>query len=268
MIMTNNMDLTGQENIKAKRPSFFWLFTEAGRALAETGISYPYRKFFGNEQCGDGHPILVLPGFLASDTSTSYLRKYLDDIGYVSYGWKLGRNSGKEDFLYDLEDTLSEIYEKHGEKVSIIGWSLGGVYARQLSKMQTSMVRQVITLASPFRGISEANNVAWIYNLITGGKRVADVNHELIADLPKPAPVPTTCIYSKQDGVVPWEYCMEEQEDSIHQNIEVRGSHLGMANNPSVLKIITNRLQYKRETWEYFYPCNVVEDLLLYPSFR
>jgi hypothetical protein len=130
------------------------------------------------------------------------------------------------------------------------------------------MVRQVITLASPFRGISEANNVAWIYNLITGGKRVADVDPDLLLDLPKPTPVPTTSIYSKQDGVVPWEYCMEMEEDSIHQNIEVRGSHLGMANNPSVLKIITNRLMHSRENWEYFYPDNVMEDLLLYPSFR
>ncbi len=257
-----------QENKKIKRPSLFWLITEAGRALAETGISYPYRKFFVDNECGDGHPILVLPGFLASDMSTSYLRKYLDNMGYVSYGWNLGRNSGQEDALYELEKTLGDIYEKHGKKVSIIGWSLGGVYARQLSKMQTNMVRQVITLASPFRGISEANNVAWIYNLITGGKRVADVDPQLLIDLPKPTPVPTTSIYSKQDGVVPWEYCMEEVEDSIHQNIEVRGSHLGMANNPSVLKIITNRLQYKRENWEYFYPGNVVEDLFLYPSFR
>jgi len=268
MIMTNNMNSTEKENINVKRPSFFWLLTEAGRALAETGISYPYRKFFANEECGDGHPILVLPGFLASDMSTSYLRKYLDNIGYVSYGWNLGRNSGREDYLYELEAVLSEIYETHGEKVSIIGWSLGGVYARQLSKMQTNKVRQVITLASPFRGISKANNVAWIYNLITGGKRVADVDSELLLDIPKPTPVPTTSIYSKQDGVVPWAYCMEEKEDAIHQNIEVRGSHLGMANNPSVLKIITNRLQYSRENWEYFYPENVMEDLLLYPSFR
>ena len=257
-----------EENKIVTRPSLFWLFTEAGRALVETGISYPYRKFYGNGECGDGHPVLVLPGFLASDTSTSYLRKYLDDLGYVSYGWNLGRNSGKEDALYELEKILCEIYEKHEKKVSIIGWSLGGVYARQLSKLQTSMVRQVITLASPFRGISEANNVAWIYNLITGGKRVADVDPKLLIDLPKPTPVPTTSIYSKQDGVVPWEYCIEMEEDSIHQNIEVRGSHLGMANNPSVLKIITNRLMYTRETWEYFYPQNVVEDLLLYPSFR
>jgi hypothetical protein len=102
----------------------------------------------------------------------------------------------------------------------------------------------------------------------TKGKRVADVDPDLLLDLPKPTPVPTTSIYSKQDGVVPWEYCMEMEEDSIHQNIEVRGSHLGMANNPSVLKIITNRLMHSRENWEYFYPDNVMEDLLLYPSFR
>lgn len=253
---------------KVKRPSFFWLLTEAGRALTELGISYPYRKLFANPECGDGHPVLVLPGFLASDTSTARLRSYLDSIGYVAYGWEMGRNYGKEEALYELSDLVEKIHKEHRRKVSIIGWSLGGVYARQLGKMQSDKVRQVITLACPFRGIGEANNVAWIYNLITGGERVADVNQDLIRDLPKPAPVPTTCIYSKQDGVVPWEYCMEAVEDHLHQNIEVRGSHLGMAHNPSVLKIITDRLQYSQEDWQYFYPDNVVEDLLLYPSFR
>lgn len=253
---------------KSKRPSLFWLATEGFRALAETSISYPYRRFFAEEGAGDGHPVLVLPGFMASDFSTLRLRNYLNDLGYQSYGWELGRNYGKEEMLYAIADVTEKLFETHGKKVSLIGWSLGGVYARQIAKMHPDKVRQVITLGSPFMGISEANNVAWIYNLITGGQKVAEVNPELLADLVNPAPVPTTCIYSKQDGVVPWEFCMEAEEDSIHQNIEVRSSHLGMANNPSVLKIITDRLQYSRETWEHFYPCNVVEDLLLYPSFR
>ncbi len=262
------MKLFKKSKKKSVRPSLFWLATEGFRALAEAGASYPYRRFFADATEGDGHPILVLPGFMADDNSTARLRNYLNELGYNAYGWELGRNYGKEEMLYAIADVVEKLYETTGKKISLIGWSLGGVYARQVAKMHTDKVRQIITLGSPFMGISEANNVAWIYNLITGGQKVAEVNPELLADLLIPAPVPTTCIYSKQDGVVPWEYCREAEETSIHQNIEVRSSHLGMANNPAVLKIITNRLQYKRETWEHFYPCNVMEDLLLYPSFR
>lgn len=253
---------------KVKRPSFFWLMTEAGRAVAEWGMSVPYRKFIANEACGDGHPVLVIPGFLASDSSTTILRNFLDDIGYVSYGWELGRNYGKEETLYHLSEYFQKIKATHRSRVTVIGWSLGGVYARQIAKMHPEETRQVITLGSPFQAISEANNVAWIYNLLTGGESAGDIDEDLRKDIPKPAPVPTTCLYSKQDGIVPWQYCMELEEDHFHQNIEVRSSHFGMAHNPSVLKIIADRLQYAPETWQHFYPGNIMEDLLLYPSFR
>jgi len=250
-----------------KRPSMFWLLTEAHRAITEFSISIPYRgysKRFCNH--GDGHPILVLPGFMASDTSTSRLRNHINDIGYTSLSWDLGRNYGKEETIGILVDKIDKLYNQYGEKISLIGWSLGGVYARQLAKARPDKIRQVITLGSPFRGISEANNVAWIYNLLMGGKRVRDVDPLLLADLPNPAPVPTTAIYSKQDGIVPWQVCMEAEETSIHQNVEVRSSHLGMGVNPSVLKIIADRLQYSAVNWSHFAPDNFVEDLLLYPS--
>lgn len=256
-----------RSNDKPGRPSLFWLATEALRAVTETAVSYPYR-YLTDCDTGDGHTVLVLPGFMASDASTTHLRNYLNEIGYNAYGWEQGRNYANPEMINVLGEITERLAAESGSKISLIGWSLGGVYARQIAKARPELVRQVITLASPFRGISEPNNVAWIYNLITGGQRVRDVEDSLLADLPLPAPVPTTCIYSKQDGVVPWQYCMEAEEDSLHQNIEVRSSHLGMANNPSVLKIITNRLQYETETWEHFYPGNVVEDLLLYPSFR
>ena len=249
-----------------KRPSLFWLLTEGGRAATELGLSFTFRKLHRNKMTGDGHPVLVLPGFLATDSSTKQLRKFIDELGYDSHAWGMGRNYAKVKFLKKLSEKIDDIAAETGEKITIIGWSLGGVYARQLAKAKPHLVRQVITLGSPFRGISEPNNVAWIYNLINGFKRASDIDNELLKDLPLPAPVPTTAIYSKEDGVVPWELCMEEVEDCTHQNIQVRGSHLGLGVNLSVLEIIADRLKYTQSDWVPFTPQSAIKDLLFYPS--
>ncbi len=251
---------------KKKRPSLFWLATEAGRAITELGISIPFRSLYRNEFQGDGHPVLVLPGFMASDTSTAPLRKFIDRLGYNAYGWELGRNYGRLQFLEAMMAKVDELHEEYGQKVSLIGWSLGGVYARQVAKEKSDKIRQVITLGSPFRGITRPNNATWIYNMLPGNKRIVKLDPILLEDLPLPAPLPTTAIYTKEDGIVPWEVCLEEEEDHIHQNIQVRGSHLGLGVNPSVLTIIADRLQYREENWEHFKAQNLFKDLLFYPS--
>ena len=247
------------------RPSLFWLFTEWGRALTELGFYIPYRKFLASKNYGDQHPVLVLPGFMASDTSTEPLRKFLTQSGYEAYGWDLGRNTAKVEYLDLLLDKLEAIHDIHRERITLIGWSLGGVFARQLAKAKPNLIRQVITLGSPFKGIGEPNNAAWIYNFISNGKRASDIDPILFEDIPKPAPVPTTAVYTKEDGIVPWQLCMEE-EDEIHQNVQVRGSHIGLGLNPSVLEIIADRLLYNRTNWEYFKEPNAIKDFLFYPS--
>jgi len=256
-----------EQSQKIKRPSIFWLATEVGRAITELGISTPYRKFLHRQYQGDGHPVLVLPGFMATDRSTKLLRKFIDKMGYTTYGWDLGRNTAKENNLYLMIDKLEEIATKHGQEVTLIGWSLGGVYARQMAKAQPDLVRQIITLGSPFRGIGKPNNATWLYNIISNGKRVVDLDPELLSDLPKPTPVPTTSIYTKEDGVVPWEMCIDECETEIHQNIQVRGSHLGLGVNASVYRIIADRLLFSKSNWRHFQAESKVEDLLFYPSF-
>ena len=259
------MQQNDEDSKQVGRPSFFWLFTEIGRAATEYGASVPYRKLFAPKNKGDEHPVLVLPGFMASDFSTRPLRKFIQRLGYQAYGWDLGRNTAKPEFLDILFDKLDQIYEKHDRRVSLIGWSLGGVFARQLAKARPELVRQVITLGSPFAGIDQPNNVAWVYNLISGGKRVRDVDPVLIENIPLPAPVPTTAIYTKEDGIVPWQLCIEK-EDKIHQNIQVRGSHLGLGVNPSVMEIIADRLLLTKRNWTYFESSNKVKDFLFYPS--
>lgn len=247
------------------RPPLFWLLTEGSRAIAELGFSIPYRRFLAGQNEGDGHPVLVLPGFLSTDMSTGPMRRFIQKLGYTPYGWELGRNTADASFVDALEERVESLYDYHQEAITVIGWSLGGVYARQLGKALPDKIRQIVTLGSPFAGIQEPNNVAWIYNLISKGDRIRRVDPELFDDIPLPAPVPTTAVYTKEDGIVPWYLCMEE-EDEIHQNVQVRGSHFGLGVNPTVLEIIADRLLHRKDDWTYFTPGNIVQDLLFYPS--
>jgi alpha/beta superfamily hydrolase len=249
-----------------KRPSLFWLATEIGRAATELSVAYSYRKWQKSKPEGDGHPVLVLPGFMATEKSTILLRNHVQDLGYLAYDWGLGRNRGKVEYTDLMVAAVEELCQKHKQPVSLIGWSLGGVFARQIAKERPYLIRQVITLGSPFQDLARPNNIAWLHTLITGGKTVKDVDQKLLSDLPTPAPVPTTAVYSKEDGIVPWQACMEMQEDKWHQNIQVRGSHIGLGVNTSVLAIIADRLQYSRHNWEHFKPKSTLDSLLFYPS--
>lgn len=250
----------------ANRPSFFWLISEPGRALTELGVAYSLGSLLTHQPKGDGHPVMILPGFMASKSSTTMLRSFVEKLGYEVYDWGLGRNLGREEYIDLLSATIEEIYSKAGRPVSLVGWSLGGVFARQLAKARPHLTRQVITLGSPFGGITEPNNAAWLYSMISGGKKIKDINYTLLENLPIPAPVPTTAIYSKEDGIVPWQMCMERQETDIHQNIQVRGSHIGLGVNTGVLEIIADRLQYQAHDWQHFKPKNYMKSVLFYPS--
>jgi len=247
---------------EVKKPSFLWFSTEIGRAALEYAFMLPYRYLYTNEVTGDGHPVFVIPGFMATDKSTKPLRDFLNKIGYNAYGWGLGRNYGEEEHIDILLNQVDVLFQKHKKKVSLIGWSLGGIFVRQIAKTNPHLIRQVITLGSPFGSITGSNHASWLHKFITGGKGDDIIDPELLLDIPKPAPVPTTAIYSKQDGIVPWEYCMEEETD-IHQNIQVIGSHLGFGVNPIVLQIIEDRLKHNRSDWAKFEPKSSFEEKLV-----
>lgn len=251
--------------LNLKRPSLFWLVTEAGRAVTELGLTYSYQKLNRSKAFGDGHPVLILPGFMATKRSTAVLRSFIAERGYAVYDWGLGRNRGKTEYLDRLLDRMDEIHHRHRQTISIIGWSLGGVFARQLAKERPAITRQVITLGSPFQDIAQPNNIAWLHTLISGGRTVRDLDPRLIQNLPAPAPVPTTAIYSKEDGIVPWQVCMEREEDELHQNIQVHGSHCGLGVNSSVLHVIEDRLCRDKSNWSHFKAKGLLEGLV-YPS--
>ncbi len=254
---------TQYDSEEIKRPSIVLGLTEGIRAMVDFGWYFPYRLWTKNEGGGDGHPVLILPGFMASDFSTIPLRSFIHHLGYSVYGWGEGRNFAHADYIEMLTQKMERIYEKHQEPITIIGWSLGGVYARQLAKHSPDSVRQVIVMGSPFKGVTKSNNAAWMYELLKKSNVVSsDLDHALWEDIPFPANVPTTAIFTKEDGVVPWELCMED-EDEWHQNIQVRGSHLGLGVNPLVLQIIADRLKYDKGNWGYFEISNKVEELFV-----
>ena len=200
---------------------------------------------------GDGHPVLVLPGLVTSDRSTVALRGFLKSKGWDAHGWELGRNYGP---LPGIERRMIErveaLHEKTGRKVSLVGWSLGGIYARQLAKMLPAKVRQVVTLGSPFNGDPRATN-AWKLYEFTSGHKVDDRERHMGGAISEPPPVPTTAIYSRTDGICAWRTCME-RETAIAENIEVEGSHCGLGHHPAAVYAVADRLAQPEGAWTKF----------------
>lgn len=226
------------------RPSKLLALTEVPRALFELSALAWSAPWLLAGPRGDGHPVLVLPGFVASDTSTAILRRYLTAKGYDAHSWNLGRNLGPKAIGREgqkLMARLEEVYAQTGEKVSLVGWSLGGIMARLIANRRPDLVRQVITLGSPFGGDLKASNVWRAYEMLSGDRIESPQTQRLHAQSAVAPPVPTTAIYSKGDGIVAWQNC-REGDHATTDNIEVYGSHIGLVVNPSVLAAIGNRL--------------------------
>ena len=206
---------------------------------------------------GDRHPVLVLPGFTASDQSTAPLRSVIRSQGYWVHGWRLGRNLGPtQDVIDGLTERLQLVHERHNAKVSLIGWSLGGIYAREMARMFPELVRQVITLGSPYRVREGADSpVRRLYQRYEQRHAVrVDAGGSMPPEqeLP-PLIVPTTSIYSRTDGVVHWSFCIDAQGPR-RENIEVRSSHVGLGVNPAAIYAISDRLAQREGEWRPFEP--------------
>jgi pimeloyl-ACP methyl ester carboxylesterase len=174
---------------------------------------------------------------LASDASTQVLRTWLRRLGYPVVGWALGRNRGpSKEIDEELPRLVDRLAAEHGTQVSIVGWSLGGIFARTLARKAPRQVRQVISLGSPF-----ATTQPWA----TGPRR-----HPR-ASLARPLPVPSTAVYSRWDGVVDWRAC-RQRSGPTSENVAVRSSHLGMGHDPAVLWVIADRLAQPRHDWRPF----------------
>lgn len=243
---------TKSRNVKA--PSA-WLLMMEGRSVFELGTYVASAPFFKHMATGDGHPILVLPGLAASDLSTLPLRRFLKKRGYQPYAWEQGRNFGLRDqVLEKMLAKVDKIFAEHGRKLSIVGWSLGGIFARELAKLRPEKVRFVISMGSPHSGNPKASHATKFYEYVSGHSAE---NPPLETTLSQAPPVPTTSIYSKSDGVVAWQNCHQRKPANPEfwaqvENIRVEGSHCGLGVNPSVLYIIADRLAQAEDNWQPF----------------
>lgn len=233
-----------------KPPSLLLLALE-GRAVWELASTYAAWPLLKQGPSGDGHPVMVLPGFIASGTSTRPMRRYLRQRGWRAHCWKLGRNLGLDPSMEEaLLERLRQLHRRHQRKVSLVGWSLGGVYSRWLANHEPDLVRCVISLGSPFNDQPRANH-AWRLFERVSGRGLDEIDPETFRAVRENPPVPTTSIYSEGDGITAWQCCVLDEGEQA-ENIRVPGSHCGLGVNPLVLHLIADRLAQPEGEWTKF----------------
>ena len=220
-----------------------------GRAPWEFAASIAAAPWLRKLPRGDGHCVLVLPGLAANDLTTLPMRTFLKDRGYGALPWEQGLNLGPRAGVLDaLRARVRELHRLDGRKVSLLGWSLGGVYARELAKEMPEFVRCVITLGSPFAGPPQATNAWWLFERVSGHP---EPDAQMQAALRVAPPVPTTSIYSRTDGIVAWQ-CSLNPPGPLAENIEVHASHIGLGLNPLAMVAIADRLAQDPARWTPF----------------
>ena len=215
-------------------------------------LEYARMRFMddGGVSPGDGHAVVFFPGLGTDVRFTTPIIQHCRRLGYACYDWGRGMNTGPAGnptpWLRGLAGEIGAMVDKHRETVSLVGWSLGGLYAREIAKHIPNRVRQVITIGSPFASIADSTNVGWLYEWLAGAP--AAVDQRLAKSLKTPPPVPTTSIYSRSDGVVAWKACLEVCGPRA-ENVEVDSSHLGLVWHPEVLRIVAERLAQRAGSW-------------------
>jgi pimeloyl-ACP methyl ester carboxylesterase len=242
--------------------------TEPLRSLVEGGALAASLPLLRLAPRGEPHPVLVLPGLLASDRSTAPLRGWLRRLGYPVVGWDLGRNRGPTRAVVDgLPRLVDRLATEHGGPVSLVGWSLGGIFARKLAVRAPGQVRQVVTLGSPFavpEGSDDRSVGTQVYRRYARLHAAERVQPDADAAR-RPLPVPSTSVYSREDGIVDWRACLQ-QAGPTSENVAVRGSHLGLGHNPAALWVVADRLAQPVGRWRPFRPPNRLGIGALFPT--
>jgi len=243
----------GRADVHYLPPPAPWLaLTEPQRVVLEVMSLATLRQLLDRLPAGDGHPVMVLPGFLGSDSYNAAVRRFLKGLGYRTHGWGLGRNLGPRDgALERLMVRVRALVERYGQPLSLVGHSLGGIFARELAREEPALVRQVISLGSPFgRGRHSGSYPARLFEALNPTEELPVA----LDDLHWSPPVPTTAIYSRGDGIVNWRTAVQSPDfrRASGQSIQIRGSHCGMTLNPTVWYVIADRLRQPADAWRPF----------------
>jgi pimeloyl-ACP methyl ester carboxylesterase len=232
-------------------PPPLWLLPLETRAIAEFAALGLLQKALMAAPRGDGHPVMLIPGLMSSDWSTTPMRGYLNRLGYDAHGWGLGTNRGPRAGLEGvLLSRLADIANARGRRVTLIGTSLGGIYARQIAKVRPDLVRSVVTLGSPFAQSPKATRAWRLYEYVSGHS-IDRRDAHMGGALGTPPPLPTTAIYSRSDGICAWQGCTEKK-GPMAESVRVFGSHLGLPHNPFVFHVVADRLAQKEGEFRHF----------------
>jgi pimeloyl-ACP methyl ester carboxylesterase len=231
-----------------------------GRAALEMAMLPALYPLLLNTPQGDGHPVLLVPGFTATDATLVGLSAFLRTRGYHVETWGFGQNTGfKLKFSHAVEQKVRFLHHKHKRKVSVVGWSLGGVYAFYTAHAAPECMRTVISLGSPLQFSAESHRMPFFLKVVYRylahpmgpAAHLANVRAKVLRASP---PIPSTCIYSMTDGVVPPESARIDTTDTQHENVWVPGSHVGLGFNPAVMWVLADRLAQAEGQWSRFEP--------------
>ena len=203
---------------------------------------------------GDGHPVIIFPGLGTDGKSVATLRAHCRALGYDAFDWGQGFNVGPKGdldaWLQTLKLQVFDLLAGHDQQATLIGWSLGGLYAREIGKLMAPRIRQVITMGTPFNAQADHTNVGWLYRLLGGN--TSTIEPALSQRLRTPPPMRTTSIYSRSDGIVAWQTCRHDARTDLVHDIEVDGSHIGMPWNREVLAAVADRLGQPPGPWDRY----------------
>ncbi|MEZ0577164.1 esterase/lipase family protein [Nocardioides sp. MH1] len=230
------------------------MLLEAPRLVGELASSFAVDLVAPRRPGGEGRPVLVVPGFQATDMMTGRLRGHLARHDFRAHGWAQGANIGLTDERIDgLVTRFEQLRAEHDEPVSIVGWSFGGVLARWLAHTYPDDVRQIVCLGSPWRAEGERTHATAMFERSRRKHGMSDRARPMMELLRGPVPVPCTAVYSKTDGIVPWRGCaVDESVQPVAENVVVPSSHVGMVANPLVLDVVVDRLCQDPAEWRGF----------------
>ena len=235
-------DIPSDFEARELQPPARWELFREGRVVFERmALIVTLGRIRASSPRGEGEPVMVVPGVATDDGWTALLRDFLSSIGYRAVGWGLGRNRGNVPKLIPaVVEKAERFFERSGQPLRLIGWSLGGYLSREVARERPEIVERVITLGAPIVGGPSYTASAPGY--VRKGYDLEEIRRRVLDRERRPISVPVLAVYSRSDGVVAWRACIDRFNNPHVEHHEVRSSHLGMVNSPRVFRLVAELL--------------------------